>query len=216
MTTFLFLVQLLFIGTLIIPAYAQTERCNLLLNATSSNFTVIVTPEAYKANTAYTVKIDDDRNLTNSNNVTKYLLQALSPQNVSVGEWDVVDTDNCSSIDTAVLNATQKTANWTSPGSNVSSVEIRAYIIFADKYATFKTVPLNKGTLNSYKQEDRLIYFCRYCHRLHPPIHCHAESETTTAPPNTTPNSVPVVQSSSFFIAVIQLPLLLVTSKLLS
>ncbi|XP_074972448.1 placenta-expressed transcript 1 protein-like isoform X3 [Phalacrocorax aristotelis] len=186
MTTFLFLVQLLFIGTLIIPAYAQTERCNLLLNATSSNFTVIVTPEAYKANTAYTVKIDDDRNLTNSNNVTKYLLQALSPQNVSVGEWDVVDTDNCSSIDTAVLNATQKTANWTSPGSNVSSVEIRAYIIFADKYATFKTVPLNK------------------------------ESETTTAPPNTTPNSVPVVQSSSFFIAVIQLPLLLVTSKLLS
>ncbi|XP_074972447.1 placenta-expressed transcript 1 protein-like isoform X2 [Phalacrocorax aristotelis] len=161
MTTFLFLVQLLFIGTLIIPAYAQTERCNLLLNATSSNFTVIVTPEAYKANTAYTVKIDDDRNLTNSNNVTKYLLQALSPQNVSVGEWDVVDTDNCSSIDTAVLNATQKTANWTSPGSNVSSVEIRAYIIFADKYATFKTVPLNKGTLNSYKQEDRLIYFCR-------------------------------------------------------
>ncbi|KFW92014.1 hypothetical protein N336_06158, partial [Phalacrocorax carbo] len=71
------------------------------------------------------VKIDDDRNLTNSNNVTKYLLQALSPQNVSVGEWDVVDRVDCSSIDTAVLNATQKTANWTSPGSNVSSVEIR-------------------------------------------------------------------------------------------
>ena len=53
MATFLFLVQLLFIGTAIVPAYTQTERCNLLVNATASNFTVIVTPEAYQANTTY-------------------------------------------------------------------------------------------------------------------------------------------------------------------
>ncbi|KAM6043155.1 uncharacterized protein VSU04_014021 isoform 2-T2 [Chlamydotis macqueenii] len=103
-----------------------------------------------------------------------------------MGEWLMVDSENCSSIDTAILNATQSAANWTSPDRNISSVEIRAYIIFTDKSAKFHTVTLNK------------------------------ELETTTAPPATTPSSVSMVQSSSFFIAVIQLPLLLITSKLLS
>ncbi|KAM9519543.1 uncharacterized protein ACIB01_017281 [Guaruba guarouba] len=186
MATFLFLVQLLFIGTLIVPAY--TQSCDLLQNATASNFTVTVTPGTYHANTSYLVTISDNTNLTDSNNVTKYLLQAFSPQNLSVGVWNVADMDNCSSIDTAVLNATQKTANWTSPNSKVSSVEIRAYIIFTDKSVEFKTVMLNR------------------------------ESESITAQPvtNSTFNSVSMVQSSSFFIAVTQLPLLLVTSKLLS
>ncbi|CAM9820201.1 unnamed protein product [Bubo scandiacus] len=186
MTTFLFLVQILFIGTLIVPAYTEVEKCSLLLNATASNFTVIVTPAAYQANTTYLVTVSDNRNITDSKNVTKYLLQALSPRNVSMGEWEVVNRINCSSIDTAVLNNTQKAANWTSPDSNVPSVEIRAYIIFTDKSAKFKTVTLNK------------------------------ELETTTAPPTTTFNSVSMVQSSSFFIAVIQLPLVLVTGKMLS
>ncbi|KFO94327.1 hypothetical protein N320_09579, partial [Buceros rhinoceros silvestris] len=54
-----------------------------------------------------------------------YLLQALSPQNVSVGEWKVEKKGNCSSIETAILTDPQTTANWTSPNSNVSSVEIR-------------------------------------------------------------------------------------------
>ncbi|KFP37108.1 hypothetical protein N324_07660, partial [Chlamydotis macqueenii] len=54
-----------------------------------------------------------------------YLLQALSPQNDSMGEWLMVDSENCSSIDTAILNATQSAANWTSPDRNISSVEIR-------------------------------------------------------------------------------------------
>ncbi|KAK4809583.1 hypothetical protein QYF61_025026 [Mycteria americana] len=125
MATFLFLVQLLFIGTLIVPAYTQTEICTLLLNATASNFTVTVTPEAYKANTTYVVTITDNRNFTGSKNVTEYLLQALSPQNASMGEWKGVNSDTCHSIDTAILNATQKAANWTSPDSNISSVEIR-------------------------------------------------------------------------------------------
>ncbi|KFV15660.1 hypothetical protein N340_12284, partial [Tauraco erythrolophus] len=71
------------------------------------------------------VTISDNRNLTDNKNVTEYLLQALSPQNVSVGKWKSVDTDNCSSIDTAILNATQQAVNWTSPDSNISSVEIR-------------------------------------------------------------------------------------------
>ncbi|KFV94721.1 hypothetical protein N327_11711, partial [Fulmarus glacialis] len=71
------------------------------------------------------VTISDNRNLTDSKNVTEYLLQALSPQNVSIGEWKMVLRDNCGSIDTAILNATHKEANWTSPDSNISSVEIR-------------------------------------------------------------------------------------------
>ncbi|KFP65226.1 hypothetical protein N322_07828, partial [Cariama cristata] len=70
------------------------------------------------------VTISDNRNLTDGN-VTQYLLQALSPQNVSLGKWQVEKTDNCSSIDTAALNDTHKAANWTSPDSNISSVEIR-------------------------------------------------------------------------------------------
>lgn len=186
MATFLFLVQLLFIGTLIVPSY--TQRCVLLQNATASNFTVTVTPEAYHTNTSYLVTISDNTNTTDSKSVTEYLLQALSPENISVGVWNVEDRDNCSSIDTAVLNATQNTANWTSPDSDISSVEIRAYIIFTDNSTEFKTVTLN------------------------------TESETTTAQSTTTStfNSVSMVQSSSFFIAAIQLPLLLVTSKLLS
>ncbi|KAM6370533.1 uncharacterized protein J5M81_013517 [Pluvialis apricaria] len=185
MATFLFLVQLLFIGTLIVPAYTDTEKCTLLQNATASNFSVTVMPEAYKANTTYLVTIRDDRNYNDSKNVTEYLLQALSPQNYSIGEWDAVYKENCSFIDTAILNTTQAT-NWTSPDGNISSVVIRVYIAFTDKSVEFKTVTLNK------------------------------EPETTTAPPTTTPNSVSMVQSSSFFIAVVQLPLLLVTSKLLS
>ncbi|KAF1406846.1 hypothetical protein FQV23_0004614, partial [Spheniscus humboldti] len=67
------------------------------------------------------VTISDKRNLTDSKNVTEYLLQALSPQNVSMGEWKMVD----GSIDTAILNATQKAAHWTPPDSNISSMEIR-------------------------------------------------------------------------------------------
>ncbi|KFP92486.1 hypothetical protein N311_05392, partial [Apaloderma vittatum] len=71
------------------------------------------------------VTVSDNRNHSDSKNVSKYLLQALSPQNASIGEWKVVDKANCSSTNTAILNATQNAANWTSPDSNISPVEIR-------------------------------------------------------------------------------------------
>lgn len=61
----------------------------------------------------------------NTRNATKYLLQAIATQNVSVGEWNVSDKQNCSALTTAVLLNTQKTANWTSPATNFSSVDIR-------------------------------------------------------------------------------------------
>ncbi|KAM6238346.1 uncharacterized protein LJ264_013095 [Porphyrio hochstetteri] len=186
MATWCFLGQLLFIGILMVPAHAQAGRCRLLQKATPMNFTVTVTPAAYQANTTYQVEISDNRNLTNSTTVREYLLQALSPQNISSGEWKAVNRDNCSSTDTAILNATQKAAHWTSPDSNISSVQIRVYILFTDNSAKFKTVTLNK------------------------------ESKTTTAPQTTSPNSVSTAQSSSFFIAAIQLLLVLVTCKLLS
>ncbi|PKU43772.1 hypothetical protein llap_5932 [Limosa lapponica baueri] len=153
MATFLFLVQLLFIGTLIAPAHTEAARCNLLVNASASNFNVSVTPEAYKANTTYQVTISNDRNDTDSTNVTEYLLQALSPQNNSIGEWEVDNKDNCNSIDTAVLNATQNAINWTSPNSNITSVEIRVYIIFNNDSVEFMNVILNKG---SYRDKDWL------------------------------------------------------------
>ncbi|KFP26695.1 hypothetical protein N325_07373, partial [Colius striatus] len=71
------------------------------------------------------VTIRDNGNLTGSKNVTGYLLQALSPQNVSLGEWKAVTKENCTSIETAVLNGTQEAASWTSPDTNASSVTIR-------------------------------------------------------------------------------------------
>ncbi|KFO82785.1 hypothetical protein N303_11345, partial [Cuculus canorus] len=69
------------------------------------------------------VTITDNKNLTN--NVTKYLLQALSPQNASLGKWHVEESENCSSINTIVLSGTENKANWTSPESNITSVQIR-------------------------------------------------------------------------------------------
>ncbi|KFV09081.1 hypothetical protein N339_00929, partial [Pterocles gutturalis] len=54
-----------------------------------------------------------------------YLLQAVSPEENSTGEWQGIDITSCSSIDTAKLSTTEKEANWTSPGTNISSVEIR-------------------------------------------------------------------------------------------
>ncbi|KFW06750.1 hypothetical protein N326_04466, partial [Eurypyga helias] len=71
------------------------------------------------------VTISDNGHLNDSKNVTKYLLQALSPQNVSMGKWEVTDMVDCNSINTTILNATQKAANWTSPDSDITSIEIR-------------------------------------------------------------------------------------------
>ncbi|KFZ54613.1 hypothetical protein N338_07328, partial [Podiceps cristatus] len=71
------------------------------------------------------VTIRDNKNHTDSKNVSEYFLQALSPQNVSMGEWKGTNSVDCNSISTAILTASQTAANWTSPDSNISSVEIR-------------------------------------------------------------------------------------------
>nr|XP_025961657.1 uncharacterized protein LOC112986549 [Dromaius novaehollandiae] len=187
MAAFLSTLQLLFLGTLIVPAYLQTERCNLLSSATAGNFSVSVVPDTYEANTTYAVEVSDSRNLTDSKSVTAVLLQALSSQNVSVGEWKDTDLENCSSITTAVVNAMNVTVNWTSPSSSISSVEIRVYTLFSDNSTEFNSVTLSEKAVN-----------------------------TTTASTITTPNSISAVQSSTIFVAIVQAVLLFVTSKLLS
>ncbi|XP_035202120.1 uncharacterized protein LOC118178020 [Oxyura jamaicensis] len=179
MAALLFLLQFLFFGTLIVPAYLQMQECNPMQSAIAGNFSVTVIPQDYRPNTTYEVTIVDSNNTTS--NVTNYLLQAISPQNASVGEWNVTNKQNCSAHLTAVLPKTQKTANWTSPTSNFSSVDIRAYIVFENSSTVFKTVTLNQE-----------------------------------AKPTGSTNSVSAVQSSSFFVAAIQLLMLLATSKLLS
>ncbi|XP_068772555.1 placenta-expressed transcript 1 protein-like [Struthio camelus] len=183
MAAFLFMLHLLFLGTLIVPAYLQMERCNLLPNATASNFSISVIPSTYMANTTYEVKINSSRS------ATAVLLQALSSSNSSVGEWKDLSQENCSNIATAVMTSTNTTANWTSPSSNITSVEIRAYILLSNNSTEFNTVTLNKEEGNT----------------------------TTPSPsPSTTPNSISAVQSSTVFIAIAQALLLFVTSKLLS
>lgn len=178
MAALLFLLQFLFFGTLIVPAYLQMPECNSTQSAVAGNFSVTVTPQDYSPNTTYFVTIVDSNNTRNG---TRYLLQAISPQNVSVGEWNVTNKQNCSAVITAVLPYTQKTANWTSPASNYSSVDIRAYIVSENSSTVFSTVTLTQG-----------------------------------AKPTGSTNSVSAVQSSSFFVAAIQLLMLLATSKLLS
>ncbi|XP_032565607.1 placenta-expressed transcript 1 protein-like isoform X2 [Chiroxiphia lanceolata] len=148
MATSLLLAQLLLLGTLVVPAQAQNpsteSKCAQLGNATEGNFSVTVTPEVYQANTTYLVTIKEAQNSTD-NEPTQFVLQALSPGNESLGQWEGITPENCSSVDSAVLNSTQNAANWTSPGTNVSSVQIRAYIIFTDKSTQFKTVTLTRA-----------------------------------------------------------------------
>ena len=87
-----------------------------------------------------------------------------------------------------MLNTAQEeaAANWTFPSSNISSVEIRAYIIYENNIAEFETAILQEVP------------------RIDPTV------------ASTTPDSVSVVQSSCFFIVVTQLLMLLTTSELLS
>ncbi|XP_042688110.1 uncharacterized protein LOC122167523 [Centrocercus urophasianus] len=185
-----FLLQFLLFGTLLVPAYLQMEGCEFVKDlSVESNFSVTVTPKEYMANTNYQVTISDEGNHTADRNVTMYLLQALSPENTTAGTWNLTVVLNCSDVETAMLNASEDllaTANWTSPSSNISSVEIRVYIIFDNTSTEFKSV-----TLQEVPQTD-----------------------PTT--PSTTTDSVSAIQSSFFFIAITQLLMLLTTSKLLS
>ncbi|XP_015739334.1 uncharacterized protein LOC107324131 [Coturnix japonica] len=185
-----YLLQFLLFGTLLVPAYLQTDVCYFLSNAMEEgNFSLTVTPQEYMANTSYQVTVSVDRNYTADRNVTMYLLQALSPQNTSEGEWHGVENQTCDDVETATLNGAEElsaTVNWTSPSSNLSSVEIRAYIIFDNSSTEFKKVTL---------QED---------------------PQTNPTIATTTPDSVSAIQSSFFFIAITQLLMLLTTSKLLS
>ncbi|KAJ7427433.1 chromosome 24 C11orf34 [Willisornis vidua] len=184
MAAFLFLAQLLFLGPLVVAA--DTETCQQLRNATKGNFSVQVIPRMYQANTTYQVTIQNGTNTTANESRALYVLQVLSPWNEPLGQWaEGVSTANCSSVDTAILNSTQSAANWTSPGTDVSSVVIRVYIIFPEEPAEFRDLTLSRAP-------------------------------RPTSPPSTTRNSVPTVQGSSLFLAVLQLPLLLATSTLLS
>ncbi|XP_052553289.1 uncharacterized protein LOC128087612 isoform X2 [Tympanuchus pallidicinctus] len=143
-----FLLQFLLFGTLLVPAYLQMEGCEFVKDlSVESNFSVTVTPEEYMANTNYQVTISDEGNHTADRNVTMYLLQALSPENTTAGIWNVTDVLNCSDVDTAMLSASEDllaTANWASLSSNISSVEIRVYIIFDNTSTEFKSVTLRE------------------------------------------------------------------------
>lgn len=181
MAALLFLAPLLLLGTVAGQAQTEIEGCLQLGNATEGNFSVETTPQTYSANKTYLVTIKDGRN----HSTGQYLLQALSSQNTSVGEWEEIPTENCSSINTAILNITKNTAHWTSPASNLSSVQIRVYLQLPDNIE-LKTFMLNRG------------------------------AGTTVLPSTPKPNSVCRAQSSSLFLAALQLPLLLLTGTLLS
>ncbi|KAF4796673.1 chromosome 24 C11orf34 [Turdus rufiventris] len=140
MAALLLLAPLLLLGTAAGQQQAEVTACAGLGNATEGNFSVEATPETYQANTTYLVTIKDDRNHSNS---SQYLLQALSPQNTSVGTWQVTSPLNCSSVDTAILKITERTANWTSPNSNLSSVQIRVYLSLSGNATEIRTVMLS-------------------------------------------------------------------------
>ncbi|RLV86604.1 hypothetical protein DV515_00015869, partial [Chloebia gouldiae] len=143
MAAFLLLAPLLLLGTAAGQADTEMEECLWLRNVTEGNFSVLITPETYQANKTYLVTINDDRNQSSSSG--PLLLQALSPQNSSVGEWRDAGTGSCSSVLTAVLNTTQSSARWTSPNSDLSSVHIRVYLIHPGNLTELKTWMLSRG-----------------------------------------------------------------------
>lgn len=53
MAALLFLLQFLFFGTLVVPAYMQMPECNLTQSTDTGNFSVTVTPQDYSPNTTY-------------------------------------------------------------------------------------------------------------------------------------------------------------------
>ncbi|XP_039577925.1 placenta-expressed transcript 1 protein-like [Passer montanus] len=189
MAAFLLLAPLLLLGTAAGQADTEMEGCLWLWNTTEGNFSVETTPETYQANTTYLVTIKDDRNHSNSSG--QLLLQALSPQNASVGRWEDAATASCSSVLTAVLNISEResTARWTSPGSDLSSVHFRVFLSLPDNTTELRSRVLTRG------------------------------AETTTVPPNSTssapstsPSSGSRAQGSSRLLAAL---LLLLTGSLL-
>ncbi|CAN8199072.1 unnamed protein product [Coccothraustes coccothraustes] len=144
MAAFLLLAPLLLLGTVAGQAETELEGCPWPWNVTEGNFSVETTPGTYQANTTYLVIIKDDRNHSNSSG--QLLLQALSPQNTSVGQWQGAATGLCSSVLTAVLNISESTARWTSPSSSLSSVQIRVYLSLPGNTTELKTWMLNRGT----------------------------------------------------------------------
>lgn len=144
MAAFLLLAPLLLLGTAPGQADTDTEGCLWLWNTTEGNFSVETTPGTYQPNTTYLVTIKDDRNHSNSSGT--FLLQALSPQNASVGRWENASTGMCSSVLTAMLNISERAANWTSPPEgNLSSVQIRVYLRLPGNITELKTWMLNRG-----------------------------------------------------------------------
>ncbi|OWK55688.1 hypothetical protein RLOC_00001808 [Lonchura striata] len=139
----LLLAPLLLLGTAAGQADMEMDECLWLWNVTEGNFSVVITPETYQANTTYLVAIRDDRN--HSSSPGPLLLQALSPQNASVGEWTDTASGSCSSVLTALLNSTESRAHWTSPSSNLSSVLIRVYLILPGNITELKTWMLSRG-----------------------------------------------------------------------
>lgn len=183
MAALLLLAPLLLLGTA--PGQADTETlgCSWLQNTTEGNFSVETTPGTYQPNTTYLVTIKDDRN----HSWGQFLLQAVSPQNASVGQWEEADTEMCSSVLTATLNITETAANWTSPAGNLSSVHIRVYLRLPGNITELKTQTLNRGAQTT-------------------PVPSSSTSSTT-------PNSVGRAQGSSWLLAAL---LLLLTASLLS
>ncbi|KAM3658630.1 uncharacterized protein VK521_013239 [Ammospiza maritima maritima] len=191
MAAFLLLAPLLLLGTVSGQADTDTDGCLWLWNATEGNFSVKTTPETYQPDTTYLVTIKDDRNHSNSSG--PFLLQALSPQKASVGQWEKAPTQNCSSVTTAMLNVSERAANWTSPAGtpgNLSSVQIRVYLRLPNNITELRTWMLDRAAETT-------------------PV-----PSNTTSTSSTTPNSAGRARGSSWLLAA--LLLLLPTASLLS
>ncbi|XP_030146824.4 uncharacterized protein [Taeniopygia guttata] len=207
----LLLAPLLLLGTAAGQADMEIEECLWLWNVTEGNFSVVITPETYQANTTYLVTIRDDRNHSSSSG--PFLLQALSPQNTSVGEWTDTDTGNCSSVLTAVLNSTESRAHWTSPNSNLSSVHIRVYLILPDNITELKTGMLSRGAETTPVPLSSTSAPSSSSSPNTSSAPNITSTPKTTSTPSSTPSSVSRAQGSSWLLAAL---LLLLTASLLS
>ncbi|XP_054853989.1 uncharacterized protein LOC129342314 [Eublepharis macularius] len=132
MTTSKCVLQLLFLGLLVSPAFLQEHPCEIVKKTVKhGSFHLDVSPPTYKPGEIYTVTIQG------IDNSTFVILQATSSKNYSGGLWETENEGiSCSGNEYVVqknVSGNGTRTHWTSPNDvNESAAQIRVFVSFAN------------------------------------------------------------------------------------
>ncbi|KAJ6650327.1 hypothetical protein lerEdw1_013389 [Lerista edwardsae] len=141
--------QLLFLGTLLAPAYLQQETCLVVQNTMRrGSYSLEVHPDFYKPDATYTVSV------TGVENGTSILLQALPSESNSTGLWEGKHERIACSPSEDVLHTNLSGSNflirWTAPSdTHVPSAEIRAFVTFTNGTTLRQTRTLSRELITA-------------------------------------------------------------------